>query len=448
MKKFLILIGSLFFGFYGIGLLGLCLLNLLGILDKYNVANIIVSFILGSVFTFIAVKLISLITSIDVKSSKKSHGDIDKTTLATDINVNHKVNLSKELISNNIMSNSIPPTDETLLTFNCTSQSSFQHSSLNVTKQLDVPYVKNVISNDSNSTKKASNCIDLIKLDDLAIKIDETEVTRIDLEQLRELDYQAAIERDLASNNPKFKRTNQEKELSFQFTYKSPSYKKVENLMIKFEEHYSIIADMPEICTKSEFKAYIQKVDNVLNFFYKAKDISYNTKGGMIYFQDMYEYCHNSSNECFSIAEDLIDLREKLDKILYDNFNEVEDNAIIEIFSIDNSIYILDKYLNSINTAKNLNTVLAKFVLAEKHIKFLEKNNIVHPITEENLLNDAATRCYEEMLTKLASLKTQKAKINNINRFYDAIISHSDFLPKIVISKVEDERNKSLEAFK
>lgn len=132
-----------------------------------------------------------------------------------------------------------------------------------------------------------------------------------DVPHLIELSKQRALEYEQNSNNPKFHRTEAEKELSFQFS-----------------QHYG--TESTKLCnifTNLNHNAYeadsitekIELLKQAIDAFETAKQWHYNkSKGGMIYFQDFYEYMHNSQNECFSWVDHV---KQNLSELEYtDNF--------------------------------------------------------------------------------------------------------------------------------
>ncbi|MDU5418113.1 TerB N-terminal domain-containing protein [Peptoniphilus harei] len=94
------------------------------------------------------------------------------------------------------------------------------------------------------------------------------------------------------SYNPKFHRTEEEKELDFNFYFKNKDeIEKFEKLIYSFLD-----SDFIEDTVKS-----IQAFDNL------GKFCSSKGKGGKIYFEDTWLNCHNSHNACFSYRDSIID---------------------------------------------------------------------------------------------------------------------------------------------
>lgn len=99
------------------------------------------------------------------------------------------------------------------------------------------------------------------------------------------------------SYNPKFHRTEEEKELDFHFFYKyKDEIEKYENLIYSFLD-----SDLIEDTVKS-----ILAFDDFKNFCFSKG------KGGRLYFEDSWLNCHNSNNARFSYRDQIV---ENLDNI-------------------------------------------------------------------------------------------------------------------------------------
>lgn len=113
---------------------------------------------------------------------------------------------------------------------------------------------------------------------------------------LMQLGYENAVQNEKDSNNPKFRRTEQEEELAFEF-------------MQTHDREFSILVNQFENLYRSanqtdDSSQRVDLLNQALIAFEKAKKYAYSKgKGGTIYFQDMYEYLHNSNNSCFSYAD-------------------------------------------------------------------------------------------------------------------------------------------------
>ena len=108
------------------------------------------------------------------------------------------------------------------------------------------------------------------------------------------------------TSNPKFHRTSEESNASFHFSSNNSS-------IIKSYEKK--ICNCFASCNKSKtLKAQINACDRSLEAFYEFKEFCYNSYEGTIYFQNMWEYCHNSKSECFSFDENINAHKEKLER--------------------------------------------------------------------------------------------------------------------------------------
>lgn len=84
-------------------------------------------------------------------------------------------------------------------------------------------------------------------------------------------------------NNPKFHRTENEKEL------KSDFFRNNRDFIEDFEQH--LYSDKND--NSDDLKTRIE-------YFDEFKEMCYSSgEGGKLYFQDMWEHCHNSKNDAF-----------------------------------------------------------------------------------------------------------------------------------------------------
>lgn len=112
---------------------------------------------------------------------------------------------------------------------------------------------------------------------------------------LIQLGYEKALNYQKASINPKFHRTEREEELSFQFEMKHGN--EIQKRTDSFEELNRLAYK------ESDLNKKIDLLQKTIVAYEKAKVWFYRTKGGTIYFQDYYEYMHNSQNEYFSYID-------------------------------------------------------------------------------------------------------------------------------------------------
>lgn len=131
-------------------------------------------------------------------------------------------------------------------------------------------------------------------------------------------------------NNPKFHRTDFEKKMSMEFWLQNASaIKRYEN------EIY---------CSKSydKTKNFIERIhacDKAIQSFYDFQKFCYSSEGGTIYFQDHWEYCHNSHNECFSFVETLERQKKKLQKQNENNNRKIRKASLLD--GLENDLYEL-----------------------------------------------------------------------------------------------------------
>lgn len=103
-----------------------------------------------------------------------------------------------------------------------------------------------------------------------------------------------AMQNEKTSSNPKFHRSFNESEASFEFSQKY--YKEIEN----FEHKIYSATDIINIADFSNITENIQKCKKAIEYYQDFKKFCYSHNiGGKIYFQDNWEYCHNFKNECF-----------------------------------------------------------------------------------------------------------------------------------------------------
>lgn len=150
-------------------------------------------------------------------------------------------------------------------------------------------------------------------------KTDGNPISDKEIPYLIEITKQQAMEQCEQSKNPKFHRTFKEEELSFSF---SQRYDK--QISILEDEIYQSTENIGKAgihwmknATKEELLCKIALCDNAIEIFEKCKRFCYSKgKGGMIYFQDTWEYCHNNKNECFSFIDMVVQLKAQLEKYL------------------------------------------------------------------------------------------------------------------------------------
>lgn len=108
------------------------------------------------------------------------------------------------------------------------------------------------------------------------------------------------LEYEKNSSNPKFHRTKSEENASFNFFFK---YKKrIDLLQNELINSINLIAKTKDVDIK------IQRCKDAIIVYDKYKNFCYSKgTGGKIYFDDMWEHCHNSKNPDFSYIQNVKD---------------------------------------------------------------------------------------------------------------------------------------------
>jgi hypothetical protein len=133
------------------------------------------------------------------------------------------------------------------------------------------------------------------------VRIDGQPIADIDIPELIELGLKAALQREKQSTNPKYHRTPVEQKLAFEF---SQMFKE------QVSDYNNAIYDEVNLVRQlvsSEDK--ILQCRKAINIYKEAQTFCYSKgQGGQIYFDDMWEHCHNSKNDCFSFIQKTRDL--------------------------------------------------------------------------------------------------------------------------------------------
>lgn len=95
---------------------------------------------------------------------------------------------------------------------------------------------------------------------------------------------------------PMFHSTYEEERLSAKFLWDNQEY---------LHEKQGKMIDLNKKAneTITDVDVTISYCKKAIKAFYDLKNECYQTKGGMIYFQDIWEHCHNSQNPCFCFIE-------------------------------------------------------------------------------------------------------------------------------------------------
>lgn len=132
-------------------------------------------------------------------------------------------------------------------------------------------------------------------------RVDGKPFTDEEIPFLMQRDYEKAMEKYeyLKKVNPKFSRTDRESDLAYNFETKHGAM--IDRETKKFMDLYR---EADFVCDLNERLEILYRCKDT---FLTVRDLFYSKgKGATIYFQDWYEYMHNSRSDCFSYL-DLID---------------------------------------------------------------------------------------------------------------------------------------------
>lgn len=125
------------------------------------------------------------------------------------------------------------------------------------------------------------------------VKADGTDIKDDEIPYLMKLSYQNATDHYNNSPNPAFHRTLQEDNLTYNFVTK---YGKISS-----QKTDAFEALNQKALEEQDLNRKITLLQMTIKSFEEAKQWHYKiSKGGKIYFQDMWEHLHNSNNPCFS----------------------------------------------------------------------------------------------------------------------------------------------------
>lgn len=174
-----------------------------------------------------------------------------------------------------------------------------------------------------------------------------------DWEEFSDISADKAIQKRRNINNPKFHRSDQERKLRSEFHRK----------------HYPIIEDFENRIYISDKADYKKLKDNLIAYDEFQKFCYSNGDGGKLYFQDMWEYCHNSKNDCFSHKETILKCMQ--------NYLDAN-NAVIDIIDIlkSNETYLQKDLKYEINycTPQEIGAIIREMVNKDIIIREKYKN--------------------------------------------------------------------------
>lgn len=120
--------------------------------------------------------------------------------------------------------------------------------------------------------------------------------------------YEQAKKAEQQSINPKFHRTPAEKELEFQFANK---------YMLKSQKICDVFCDLNnQAYLTDDLDEKLNLLQACIRAFDAAKEWHYKqSAGAKLWFQDNWEYCHNSQNACFSWIDSVYKHTDQIIKI-------------------------------------------------------------------------------------------------------------------------------------
>lgn len=148
-------------------------------------------------------------------------------------------------------------------------------------------------------------------------------------------------------------------------------------------------------------------------------------------------------------------LCEKIDKYYTSSIHTLNSSVPNDYseLSVYNEIRIVKESSYLIDNSKNIDTVIGRLQFIPEHIiylKRLEKMNLynVSPSASEYyndyiLLKDmkiqkGIVRCYKDVLDKANELKTEKGRINKINKFFDKLVSYKPMLSSTMNNYIDN----------
>ena len=139
---------------------------------------------------------------------------------------------------------------------------------------------------------------------------DGTPITDDEIPYLIELGREHAREVEKNSPNPKFHRTETEKDLSFKFSEQYSDKVAMAEISIydKVQAASGAYVRWSKSASVKEINQEIALLDEAITAYEDFKKFCYSKgEGGKIFFDDRWEYCHNSKNPCFSYIQSTLD---------------------------------------------------------------------------------------------------------------------------------------------
>ena len=174
-----------------------------------------------------------------------------------------------------------------------------------------------------------------------------------------------------------------------------------------------IYIDAAKFYNDSAILEIINKCDKHIDAYEKCRNVCYSKgEGGKIYFQDTWECCHNSRNECFGYSDDIYENREILRELLNDNDR------------------IITNSLEIIESTDNIDELCKYYDIALKHAADTNNQNYISELSTKHL--SYILDCYDKYI---GAVKTEKAKQNRKIKFFETL---NNYLDKETIEAFDD----------
>lgn len=171
-----------------------------------------------------------------------------------------------------------------------------------------------------------------IETNNVIYRADEKPISDEEVPYLIQMGYENALAEERQSANPKFHRSMREEDLSFNFEMKYAH--EVDSLTEAFETLYRNAYETDDLSKR------VSLLKDAVKAFEKAKRFCYaKGKGGTIYFQDMWEYMHNSRNQCYSYLDNI---KQSLDEAVFEK--DIAIPSILDTISENDGILQKDIY--------------------------------------------------------------------------------------------------------
>ena len=165
-----------------------------------------------------------------------------------------------------------------------------------------IPLKNNVSHNNEvdASNRGQENTTTYIQSNNVIHKNDNSIITDAEIPHLLQSTLKDTMQNNNYSSNPKFHRTPKEENMAFNFSQRYSQ--KISSLEHSFLESNRKANKLTSIEQK------IEQCKLTILYYEQAKQFCYSKgKGGQLYFDDMWEHCHNSSNPDFSYISSVKD---------------------------------------------------------------------------------------------------------------------------------------------